>query len=242
MAEYLIEGACESVDEPRLAVVVVHREHAIVRQVIAGGGDGFLREQVRLETQLACAGDKGERVGQGEQDEVVLRVVARQEGTSVIDVDRHAGVVIRLIRVDLAADLLDSRIDLDGIDMLRPAGERERDVGSGARTDNEDVVQRIVDGALVGPSVDGLGLEPLLDIHDVLVRDAIHLDVRELVDSAGVLDLGVDLVVGRPRDPRHERLDDEGSDDEDHGDAGDPGQAGAVEQPECDEGDDRPDP
>ncbi len=242
VAEDLVDGAGEPVDQPRLAVVVVHREDAVLGEVVARLGDGLLGEQVRLEPELAGARDEGQRVGQGEEDEVVLLVVARQEGATVVDVDADARVVVGLVRVDLAADLLDPRVDLHRVDVLRALGQGEGDVGAGAGAHDEHAVERVVDGPLVRTAVDRLDLQALLDVQDVLVRDAVDLDASELLGRPHVERLRVDLVVRRPRDAGHQRLEHEHTDDQDHRDPGDPGQGQAVEGPEDDEGDDRPHP
>ena len=46
-----------------------------------------------------------------------------------------------MVRVQVVADLIQPRIDLDGVDMLGPLGERDGDVASVPRPDDQHVVQ-----------------------------------------------------------------------------------------------------
>ena len=79
-------------------------------------------EQVVLEAQRRLPGDDRRRVGQGEQHEVVARVGALHEGAPVVDVHRHPGVGVGLVRMPVAPDLHQGRVDLDRVDPLRPLG------------------------------------------------------------------------------------------------------------------------
>ena len=77
-------------DEPLLAVVVVEHEHAVGLQVVAHGLERLLREQERLEPDVRGRADERQRVGQGEDHEVVLLVRAAQECPAVVLVTRDA--------------------------------------------------------------------------------------------------------------------------------------------------------
>ncbi len=63
-------------------VVVVHREDAAGREVLADLVERFLGEQVTLEAQRRLPSEEGQGVGQGEQDQVVALVGALR-GTPV---------------------------------------------------------------------------------------------------------------------------------------------------------------
>ena len=97
-------GAGQPVDQPVLAVVVVHRERAVGGQVLAGGGQGLFGEQEALQPDLRGPGDQGQRVGQGEQDQVVLGVGGLQERPAVVDVPGDPRIVVGVVGV-----LLDAR-------------------------------------------------------------------------------------------------------------------------------------
>ena len=91
LPEHLRERVGVPVDQPALAVVVVHREHATLGEVVAGRLDGLGGEQVALEPHRRLAGDERERVGQGEQDAVPLLVRPLEVGPPVVDATRRRG-------------------------------------------------------------------------------------------------------------------------------------------------------
>ena len=100
VAEDLGGGAGQPVDQPGLAVVVVHRERAVRLEVLAHRRHGLLGEEERLEADLRGAAHQGQRVGQREQDEVVVRPVrALQEGPAVVGV--HVDPVVGVGPVDV---------------------------------------------------------------------------------------------------------------------------------------------
>ena len=110
--------------------------------MVADAVEGLGREQERLEAQVRGGADQGQRIRQGEDDEVVLLGGAPQEGAAVVDDPGHAGIVVRAVRMVANADLLDLRVDLDRVDVARAMLERDRDVRAGARADDQDPVVR----------------------------------------------------------------------------------------------------
>ena len=106
-------------DQPVFAVVVVHREHAVGFQAVTGCLQGLLGEQEALEAQRRLSRQEGDRVGQGQQDQVVLAVGALQEGPSVVDVDLNARVVVGAVGVVVAAQFVEAGVDLHRIDVGR---------------------------------------------------------------------------------------------------------------------------
>ena len=123
----------EPVDQPVLAVVVVHREPAAGGEVVAGGCDRLRGEQVGLQPDRARAADQHQGVGQGEQDQVVLRVGLLEERAAVVDVGEHPRVLVGAVGVAFPPDLQDARVDLDGVDVLGALGQRDRDVAAASR-------------------------------------------------------------------------------------------------------------
>ena len=185
------------------SVVVVHREHAAGGEPLTDRRHRLLREEVRLEPERPLAGDERERVGEREQDQVELLVGPFEEGAAVVDVRGHPGVAVRLLGVEVPADALEHRIDLDGVDRRGAFAQRDGDVVAVARTDDEHATG-IAREVFVGPNVELL-LQPL-ERQRRLVRERVHADRR-----AAVL-LGEDAhpVVRRPRvaadepaDPEH---------------------------------------
>ena len=100
-----------------------------------------------------------------------------------------------MVRVDLGADRLDRRVDLDRVDMTRAPGKGERGVRPAARADDQDVLVGPAREPLVDLVVERLlGAGPVDDRVERLVRDAVDVDVDDPA-RVGVL---ADPVVGRP--------------------------------------------
>ncbi len=195
-------GAGQPVDQPGLAVVVVHRERAVRLQVLADRGHRLLGEEERLQPDLRGPAHQGQRVGQREEHEVVGAVRALEERAAVVGVHAHVGVVVRPVDVVLAADLEDARVDVDGVDAVGALAQRDRDVRAGAGADDEHVAEGVARGSQVRRLVDPLALLdlPLRGGHQ-LVRDAVRLDQQEAVVRRDDV-VGLDLVVRRPGDAR----------------------------------------
>jgi hypothetical protein len=202
-------------DQPVLPVAVVHREDAVGAQVGAHRLHRLQGEQVALQTDLACPRDQGERIRQGEDDRVVRPVGALQEGAAVVDVDVHARIGVRVVRIELSPQLLYSRVDLDGVHRGRAVSQGLSDVDAVARTDHQHITRVATCRALVRQGVPRL-VPPGRQRGDVLVGDPIDQDGRARVGSS-CLDQGLDLVVRRPRDAGAESLGEQHADDDDRG-------------------------
>ncbi len=213
--ERALHRAGEPVDEPALAVVVVHREGAAGLEVLAGGPHGLRGEQVALQPQRAGSGHQGERVGQREQDEVVAAVGALQEGAPVGDVGGDARVVVRPVGVLRAAELAQFGIDLDGVDPAGALGQRDGHVGAAARAHDQHVL-RGRHGPFVRQAVLALPLQAGGGGRGLLVRDAVDRDVGHR-HAEDLQRPGGDLVVGRPDRARGERLGQQQADDGERG-------------------------
>ena len=100
---HLVERAGQAIDQPRLAVEVVHREDPARRQVRLRRLHRSRREQVALETQRRLARDERERVRQREQDQVVALVRALEERAAVGDVHVDPRIVVRMLGIELAS-------------------------------------------------------------------------------------------------------------------------------------------
>ena len=174
-------------------------------QVLAHGCQRFLREQERLEPDLRGTADQRQRVRQCEKNEVVLAVRAFEECPPVIRVHLHPLVGVRPVGVLLHADLENSRVDVDGIDMAGLFAQRDRHVGSGPRSDDQNVIEGISGQPKIGRPVNCFALLqlPLRGGHQ-LVGHAVDAD-DEHVRLRGDF-LGHDLVVGRPAYAGSQRL------------------------------------
>ena len=117
------ERAGEPVDDPLLAVEVVHRERAARREVIARGLRRLQREQVALQAQRTRARDQRQRVGQREQDQVVLLVddcCRNARPSSMCTLTR--GSCIGVVGLVLRTEALQRRVDLDRVDVRARPG------------------------------------------------------------------------------------------------------------------------
>ena len=221
LAVHVGERAGVAIAQPAL-VVVVHRECPARPQERPHVLHRLLREQVVLQPQHALPRKQRQRIRQREHDQVVLAVRVLRKRAAVVDVDADAPARIRVVRVVLAPEPLDLRVDLDGVDVLRALRERDRDVVPVAGSHDELVVRGAADVA-VGKEVEGL--DPMQRAHRIrgLVRDVVRGDRQRPVRGHAAHGrmslhvLGGDLVIRRPvvvgvgrldrqqRDDRHER-------------------------------------
>ena len=130
--------------QPVLAVVVVHREGAAGLEVVLGGLEGLLGEQVALQPQLRLA--PATRVSESGSAKMMrsyfLSVRSRNARPSLMwTVTR--GSWYGWSGFICFADLGDPRVDLHRVDVLGALGQRQRDVGAGAGADDEHVVERV---------------------------------------------------------------------------------------------------
>ena len=123
--------------------------------------------------------------------QVVFFVGLAHEAAAVVEVDADTGIIVRLVGVIPLADLVDGRIDLDRVDVLRAVQEGVRHVVTGARADDQYVAERVAGSVQVRLGVD---LLELARWDDVLVRDAVDVDGV----PAWAAGLHRDAVVGRP--------------------------------------------
>ena len=141
----------------------------------------LFREQVVLQPQAALPRIQRQRVGQGEHHEVVLVVVLLDERATVVDVHRHTRVLVRVVRVEPAPEVLDGRIDLDGVDVLCTLGQCNGDVVSVAGADDEHAVEVLHVDVAVGEEVETLDLAQCLDGVRGLVRDVVGRHAQDVV-------------------------------------------------------------
>ena len=131
-----------AIDEPRFAVVVVHRERATVGEVVAVRLHRLGGEQVALQTHRRLPLEQRQRIRQGEQDRVPPTVGPLQERPSVGDVRGDAGVVVGAVGM-CPSDVEEVAVDLHGIDGCRAAGEGDGDVVARAGADHQDGARRV---------------------------------------------------------------------------------------------------
>ena len=143
VAERGRRGAGEPVDQPVLAVVVVHREDAVAVRWSRAAVERLLGEQEALQPDLRGAGDQGQRVGQREQDQVVLVVGGLQERPAVVDVPVDPRVLSTAGPGCFSTPICMIRGSMSTASMcLAPLRQRDRDVRARAGADDQHVVQR----------------------------------------------------------------------------------------------------
>ena len=162
-------------------VVVVHRDHSPGLQVLVDLLHRFAGEQVALQPQRRLTGEDRERIGDRVQDEVVSALGVVEERPTVLDVHRHARVLIRVVGVMVATESIQQRVDLHGVDVCRALRERDRHVVAAAGADDQHVRERVLRRVLVGLEAMGLRLLHHGERHDPLVRPAVHPDPDAVV-------------------------------------------------------------
>ncbi len=109
----------EPVDEPGLAEVVVDHQHAVGLEHVAHGAERLFGEHVALEAHAGERGLQRQRVDEREHHEVVLLLRRPQEVPGIVGHRVDARVRVRPVRVHLAAEPEDGRVDFDGVDAAR---------------------------------------------------------------------------------------------------------------------------
>ena len=92
LVEGRLEHARQLSEQPVFAVVVVEHDRPVRRQVGARFAERLLGEQEALQAQAGELRGQRQRVGQGEDDQVVLVGALAQERAPVVDVDVDARV------------------------------------------------------------------------------------------------------------------------------------------------------
>ena len=126
-----------------------------------------------------------------------------QERAPVVDVHAHAGILVRMLRMQVAAEPLQHGIDLDRVDVRRPFRQGQRDVVPAPRPHDEDVAgTRRQMGVRIG--VERLLGQQHGERGHGLVRPVVHPDR----DRAVVVRRVRHVLVGRPDVPRLQERDD----------------------------------
>ena len=159
-------------------------------------------EQIALEPERRLPREHGERVRDGEQDEVVPSIGVVEEGTTILDVHGHPRVLVRMVRVEVTSQSIDQRVDLDGVHVRRPLGESDGDVVAAARADDQDIGEWILRRTHVRLEPELLVGRHVRHRHDPLVGPAVHADPDAAVDADR---RRRDAVVRRPVGHRRER-------------------------------------
>ena len=149
----LDRGRVPALQERR--VVVVHRERAARCQVGAHRLERLLGEQVALQPDPRLPGQRGQRVGQREQDQVVVLRGVLQEGAAVIDVRGQPGAGVGVVRVHVA-EPHQQRVDLHRVDVPGALGQGDGRVVARPGPDDQDVAQRRLGDVPVGVEVERL--------------------------------------------------------------------------------------
>jgi len=136
-------------DDPSLTEIVIRYEDAAWLEHALNVLKRLLREQIAFEADIRIAAVQDQRIHQGIDGEIIFALGRSQEMPAVIDVSRHARVLIGMVRIPVDADTLNDRIDLDGIDVANSEVKRVIDVVAGARADDQLLLERRTSGALL---------------------------------------------------------------------------------------------
>ena len=142
--ELFVQHFLEPGHDPALAEEVVHRGHARGLQHPFHIGKRFRTEQEAFQADTAVARVQHQRIDQCEDHEVVRSALGfAEEVASIVEVAHDARIVVGAVRVVLLPELLDDRVDVDGIDDgVRPAPvERPGQVVARSGTDHEDALE-----------------------------------------------------------------------------------------------------
>ena len=112
--------------------------------------------------------------GQREDDEIELLFRVAQEDAAVGVDQTHARIVVRPIRVQLRADLLNHWIDLDCGDLFHAIRQRRRGVGASAGAEDEGVTKRIPGKEIINAAIKRLLLLPR---DHALMPDAVDVEM-----------------------------------------------------------------
>src|SRR5205085_7286701 len=116
-------------------------QDSIRREGSSRSVERVLGEKKTFEPQIRDAGSESERIRQREDDEIVLPDGIAEKNAAIVVHQLDARIGIRPIGVQLRAELLNDRIDLDGGDLLHVVGECCRRIGAGPCAENERVLK-----------------------------------------------------------------------------------------------------
>ena len=141
-SESVVGQGRQAADEPAVPVRVVHDEDAVWLQVRLHVANRLLGKQVAFEPDARVARMQRERIDERIHDHVVFHAALAEESSAVGQVDTDARIAVGLVGMLESSDVVDHRVDLDGIDVLHAVGEGCRDVIARAGADDQDIVER----------------------------------------------------------------------------------------------------
>ena len=141
----MTESMVQQTEEPVGNPLHVHREgqgnDPVRSEAISDFLDALCRVDVVVEAHARHVREQPVRVEEAEDDRVVLLIRSCEERTRVGDVQMNARVVVRVLRMQLLAEIRDVGVDLDCVDLCDGrAPQRRGNVVTGARADHEDAL------------------------------------------------------------------------------------------------------
>src|SRR5947207_4948635 len=174
LAESMPHHVCQFVKQPICTVEVIEDQQAVLGEMRSGRGNGVLCQQEALQAQAGVTGSERERIGQREDDQVVMLGRILQEVAPIIHDLLHSWIAIRVVRVELLPELQDQRVDLHSSNRLDAVGQRRSGIGSAASAEDECVVKRTTREKLVDAPVEGLLVLP--GDHRLMTSRVVHID------------------------------------------------------------------
>src|SRR5229473_352376 len=194
----VVEGVSHHISQfphqPVLAVVVVEDHQPVTGQPCPCCLQRILSQQKAFKTQAGVTRGEGERIGQGEDNQVILLGRVLQEVAAIIDDNLHTWVLVGMIRMELDTKVLDCRINLHRCDRIDAIGFGNSDIRPGSCTEDQCVVERSAEG-LVDELVKRLLVMPV--VHRLMPSGVVHINDIAVRDSR----MEQDFIVRRPVSP-----------------------------------------
>src|SRR6516162_2782988 len=134
---------------------------------------------------------KDERVDKRVYDQVVFAVGCAEEMSAIIEVPNHPAVLIRLVGMVADADVLDNRVDFNGINLFNAKTQGMRYVVTRSCANNQSVPKRWGAAMLLKQMDERVRRAGILERHHGLMANRIDENFPALL-------IVLDSVVGRP--------------------------------------------
>ena len=199
--QLLMESPRHPIHDPLLGVGVVKREDPVGSEEGLGASEGLASEQIAFEPEARLPRDRGQRVWESEQDQVVAAGCPLHECPSVGHVRGHPSVLVGPFGIQLEAEGKKLGIDLDRVHLLGAGLEGKGDIVSVAGADHKHAIELWIIEHPVRPGRQPIEISERIECARGLMGNAIDRDVGKCL----VLQY-LDPVVGRPRPSRGKRL------------------------------------
>ena len=190
-AEGFFSHRGDTCHNPALTEIVIRDKNAAGFEHPSDAGKCLLREQVALEANIRVAAVEDQGVDQGIDDQVVLPIGHTEKMPAVVQVFNNTRILVRMVGMVMNPDILDHRIDFDGVDMGRAESQRVGKVVARTGADDQHIAKGSSAAVLLEQVHERIGRAAGLERHHLLVSDRVHGD-------AAACFVEIDRVIGRP--------------------------------------------